>query len=376
MPSWLSLPAPAEDRSLWLVAGDAAAEAAALRLAEAWDGRFGRLLFYLTTAADRGRPAAPPRRRAAAPLLLRPVLWLALRRLRTRAVIAIGPSMGIGRALAAAAPGMGVAVLGWDGVGDPPEALAAAVLQAARENPRGRRAGGLTIRAARRAVASGLPFGLDRLRVRKLADLQALHEALGWPETIVCIGSGPSSNDDRCVAAAAGAATAIFRVKHRWLAEGRVRRADVAFSGTAETAYRLPRAIVLIQDRETAARFVLERAWRGGFRPSVYGVVEDLLPDFQSAVGDGARLTNGAAMLAIAAALQPKRLFVGGVDLYRHPAGAYPGGPAVANAYAPAHDAETETAFALAVLQAYRARGGTLEAIGPLGDLLADRQGK
>jgi hypothetical protein len=54
--------------------------------------------------------------------------------------------------------------------------------------------------------------------------------------------------------------------------------------------------------------------------------------------------TNGALMVAIAAALQPKRIVIAGIDLYQHPAGRYPGDPG-AYGYASEHNAETDLAI-------------------------------
>ncbi len=358
------------ERSIWFVIEGAAHLAAAARLAAALEGRFGRLLFYVT--ADSGALGAVPLPLLAAPrpIALKPSLRLALRRLRARAVVTVGPPTQFALALAAAAADMGVSALTWPGEGAPTEEFARAVQAAARVNPRALRISKWGEAIARRAIGPGLPFHLERLRCRKLADIEALRAALGLPETILCLGSGPSSNSPAALRAA-GAADAVFRVKHRWLKEGLIHRADVSFSGTAETAKRLPRAIILAQDEKTAGRMVLEWAWRGGFRRLKFGVVADLAPGFVGTFSDGARLTNGAAMLATAIALRPKRLIVAGIDLYSHPEGAYPGAAEIWNDYAPAHDAARERAFALTMLARQLAQAGPdgLSVIGPLGEI-------
>jgi hypothetical protein len=66
------------------------------------------------------------------------------------------------------------------------------------------------------------------------------------------------------------------------------------------------------------------------------------------------RPTNGAAMLAVATALQPRRLVISGVDLFSHPAGTYPGDARTPNAYTPGHDADSELEILLAALSGYR----------------------
>src|SRR3546814_21135062 len=55
-------------------------------------------------------------------------------------------------------------------------------------------------------------------------------------------------------------------------------------------------------------------------------------------------------MLATAAALQPERLVISGVDLFSHPAGIYPGDTTTPNAYTPGHNADSELAVLLEAL--------------------------
>src|SRR3546814_18647479 len=58
-------------------------------------------------------------------------------------------------------------------------------------------------------------------------------------------------------------------------------------------------------------------------------------------------------MLATAVALQPRHLVVAGVDLFNHPAGAYPGDAVTPNAYTAAHEPGTELALLLEALSLY-----------------------
>ena len=59
-------------------------------------------------------------------------------------------------------------------------------------------------------------------------------------------------------------------------------------------------------------------------------------------------------MIATAAALQPKRLVIAGVDLFQHPSGAYPGDAATPNDYLLMHDRETELAVLDEALRRFR----------------------
>jgi hypothetical protein len=82
-------------------------------------------------------------------------------------------------------------------------------------------------------------------------------------------------------------------------------------------------------------------------------------------------MTNGAAMLATAVALRPKRLIVVGVDLCSHPGGAYPDALDGQNDYAPAHEAGVEKAHMLWMLakQIEQCGRGSLDVIGSLRDI-------
>jgi hypothetical protein len=67
-----------------------------------------------------------------------------------------------------------------------------------------------------------------------------------------------------------------------------------------------------------------------------------------------ARPSNGALMIVVAAALQPDRLVIGGMDLFQHPAGRYPGDPGASNQYSRVHARDTDLAIIRLALQDYR----------------------
>ena len=52
--------------------------------------------------------------------------------------------------------------------------------------------------------------------------------------------------------------------------------------------------------------------------------------------------TNGALMIAVAAALDPERIVISGMDLYQHPQGRYPGDTAAQDGYSREHSAEID----------------------------------
>ncbi len=362
----------APDRTIWFVIDDPARILEAAALARRLDGRLGRVDLLVLSAAKGVVPMDGPLHWTTRPIAFGPAAGMALRRTRARAVVRVGPETRLSATVGRAARRLGVAGLSADGAG-----LEDALRAAMRENPRNRRFRGPIARLASAAFGDGPAGRLARLRLDRIADLEDLKRRLGRPRMILCLGSGPSSNDPAALAAAAEA-DAVFRVKHRWLDEGRIRRADVVFTGASETARRLPEAILMAQDRRAAARIFRDRFWRLRRERLRLGVVADVAPGFSGVFPDGARLTNGAAMLSTAVALEPEKLVVAGVDLYAHPDGAYPGDRRTANAYAPAHDAARERAHALAMLEVqFRRRGPAgLEVIGPLAALAAAEFGE
>jgi hypothetical protein len=172
---------------------------------------------------------------------------------------------------------------------------------------------------------------------RRLASIAALGEALGSPETILCLGNGPSSEDptlDR------HADATLFRVNWTWRTRGKFSRPDAVFTADPDLPPDGPRPI-LVFPRAAGGRLVLAqhllafRSPRGGYlfldelSPSIAEMTATVVP------------TNGALMIAVAAALEPRRLVIAGMDLYSHPDGRYPGSGAV-EGYARGHGADCD----------------------------------
>jgi hypothetical protein len=85
-----------------------------------------------------------------------------------------------------------------------------------------------------------------------------------------------------------------------------------------------------------------------------------------------ARPTNGAAMIAAAAALQPKHLIIAGFDLFESEAGTYPDGDATPNAYMAMHDRDVEVEIIARALESFA--GDTTIVSEPLARRLAARR--
>jgi len=212
-------------------------------------------------------------------------------------------------------------------------------------------------RSARARRGDRLLRALARRRFERLGDLPALREALGHPKVIWALGNGPSSEDPTLASAAYDS---LFRVNHSWKARGFLSQPEVVFTGLRGTVAAVPGNTLLIFQREADFEALLPRcAFLPGRRRFMTAEQLGLFPD----TGGVFRPTNGAIMIAVAVALAPKRLRIAGMDLFAHPAGAYPGDEATPNAYTVAHDRQDELSFLAAQLAHYE---GTLETTSPV----------
>lgn len=178
-----------------------------------------------------------------------------------------------------------------------------------------------------------------------------LFEALGRPETVFCLGTGPSSADP---VLRTMAYDVLFRVNRKWAGKSFFDKPDMVFTARQSVMVATEGAIFGVRSHASELRVVRTRGFDPRRGKSVFARADLIAPDLVSYDWGAFRPTNGAAMLAVSVALQPKRLIVAGIDMYSHPDGAYPGDTATPNAFAPAHDAETEKEFLLQRLEAYR----------------------
>lgn len=185
-------------------------------------------------------------------------------------------------------------------------------------------------------------------KCRSVPSVTALRSRLGEPETIICLGNGPSSEDSRLESIDHDA---VFRVNHMWAKRGFLDKPEVVFTGSIGTLERVRhRTIFAFQTREAEQRILPKSLLLP--RRTEYFVAEVLRTmDFE--FYGNYKPTNGAVMLATAIALRPKRLVIAGIDLFQHPAGAYPSDTSTPNAYTIGHDEEVETQFILSLLVNY-----------------------
>jgi len=184
---------------------------------------------------------------------------------------------------------------------------------------------------------------------RRIDSWEALRTRLGNPRTILCLGNGPSSEHPQLEHVEHDA---LFRVNWRWKRRGLLVHPDLVFVGDPRTFKELSSCIFAFE-REWESFMLLRRLIMFRLRPIEY-ITVDLTPSFIGQQEWYARPTNGALMIVTAAALQPERLIISGVDLYLHSDGRYPGDLRSCNQYSQVHSRRVELQVIQRALQDYR----------------------
>ncbi len=202
---------------------------------------------------------------------------------------------------------------------------------------------------------SGLLNTLLAHKYERIESLDEFRDRLGNPGCIMALGNGPSSEDPRVLRASYDA---LFRVNHSWLHRGFFDHADVVFTLRRATVkeHKAP-TIFTFQTTEGEENMRLKCLT---IRGKIHYTVAECLGSITLSDFGIYRPTNGAVMLSTAVALRPRKLIVGGIDLFSHPAGSYPGDTSVRNAYSLTHDRDTELRFILRKLSQF---DGELEII-------------
>lgn len=181
--------------------------------------------------------------------------------------------------------------------------------------------------------------------------------ALGEPQSILCLGNGPSSEDP---ALKELRFDCLFRVNWIWQTRGMLNSPHAIFTADREVPRSAPDAIIGFPTRADADD-ILDLYDRAAVSPrNGYFVMEEL-PSPLTARNWPLRPTNGALMIAAAVQLRPANLTIAGIDLYRHPAGKYPGETAEANDYDAIHSRENDLEAIRLALSGY---AGTLTLVG------------
>ncbi len=176
---------------------------------------------------------------------------------------------------------------------------------------------------------------------RRIDDWDALRRRLGNPRSILCLGNGPSSEDPGLEGLGHDC---LMRVNWRWKARGFLPAPDVVFVGDAATLHRLSPRVFGLWNIPLEYGMLLRYLVTHGPRRMEYFTMERISPLLRDRCWP-ARPSNGALMVAAAAALRPDRLTIAGIDLFKHPDGRYPGDTRSLNEYSRVHTRDVDIAI-------------------------------
>lgn len=207
-----------------------------------------------------------------------------------------------------------------------------------------------------------------RLARRRYDDWNDLRRRLGEPRIVMCLGNGPSSEDPRL---ATIEHDCLIRVNWRWIERGILTRPDLVFVGDAATLHRVDSCVYGLWSIELERAMLLRHLVVRGPRAMEFATLERLSP--LAAVSRWpARPSNGALAILTAVGLAPERIVIGGIDLFSHPDGRYPGAPDASNDYASVHRRDVELELIAAALSSF---DGEVVIVGDiLDDALAARR--
>lgn len=221
-------------------------------------------------------------------------------------------------------------------------------LKALRE---GSALGRIVARAPLKIARSSRWRDIIKWRVRRYRDDWELKERLNFPKVILCVGNGPSSEDPMLENMNYDM---LFRVNHSWLKRQVLADPDVVFTGGRPTMRAVRGSVFGLPTPDSEERLMLARAYHPLAGRIEFFNVNDVAADLKLFDWGHLRPTNGANMLAVAAALKPEKLVVAGIDLFQHPEGSYPGDASTPNAYSPGHSRETELNYILRLFSEFR----------------------
>jgi hypothetical protein len=183
---------------------------------------------------------------------------------------------------------------------------------------------------------------------RRIADWEALAARLGHPETILCLGNGPTSEDPAVVAVAHDC---LMRANWRWIDRGLLTHPDLVVVGDPATVDAVVGPVLVFRSLHKERKVLLRHLVRrlGERAPTHFTI--DRVPGPLNRAWPTKPPTSGATMIAVAARLRPRRLVIAGIDLFSDPRGRYPGDPLGRNAYSVDDDPEVDLAVIEAALE-------------------------
>ncbi len=189
--------------------------------------------------------------------------------------------------------------------------------------------------------------------ITRLSSLDHLKQKLRNPKTVLCLGNGPSSEDEKTVSTSYDV---LFRVNHSWLKRGILSEPDLVFTGLQGCMRKLRKPVFCMFGGTMEKILLMVRAKNVLAGRRDYIMVGDKNSAFDFDINQRFRPTNGAIMVAVAVALQPEHLVIAGIDMFQHPEGSYPGDKNTANAYSASHSHDSEVEFIMRHLSKYEGR--------------------
>ena len=176
-----------------------------------------------------------------------------------------------------------------------------------------------------------------------------LARRLGQPHDIMCMGNGPSSEDPRLDSITYDC---LFRVNWIWRERGLYLNPKLVVTADRELPSGPPMPIIGFPSE--AAGLPVLRHHCVMLRPPRQGYlfIDSILPALRAIPGDVIP-SNGAIMIALAAALKPQRIIIAGIDLYSHEQGRYPGDKNAIDGYSRDHSRIKDLEFIRLALHAF-----------------------
>jgi len=165
----------------------------------------------------------------------------------------------------------------------------------------------------------------------------------------------------------------LMRVNHRWMERGILTKPHMVFVGNLSTTLAVPPCVfgfrTIMREKEVLLRhFLLGRR----SERLEHFTLERVNSDAYSHIRWAAYPTNGAIMIATAVRLKPRRIVIGGIDLFADPRGRYPGETKAENDYLSSHARDVDLAVIDHALSQY---DGIVEILSPgLERALKDRR--
>jgi len=195
---------------------------------------------------------------------------------------------------------------------------------------------------------------------RRIGSWNNLRDRLGCPESIFCLGNGPSSEDPAVLEVRFDC---LMRVNHRWMSRGILTNPDMVFAGSLSTTLSVPPCVFGFRTIRKEQEILLRHFLLGlRFRQIEYFTLERVASGAYSHTRWSLNPTNGAIMIATAARLRPSRIVIAGMDLFADPRGRYPGETNAENEYFSSHARDVDVAVIDEALSGFE---GSIEILSP-----------